>query len=162
MKFDNIKVKDVRKMVKRKLPFDEATSREKSKAMARDFMGDVIRKAGKVKTETTNICFIAGYMFPAPGISDIGHREEIEVTDTCPEPVYNQCVFRLDPKVDSMELLWVLPAEEISLIMYGNRFNPNLSKDELLPYVMEKISGELTNKAIEYNLPIIEKVKNEQ
>ena len=162
MVHDKIKVKEVRDMVKRKLPFDEATTREKSKAAAGDFMEDVIRKAKAVVKETNDICFIAGYMFRAPGISDLGHREEIEVTDTCPEPVYNQCVFKLNPKTDNLEFEWALPSEEVSLMMYSNRFNPNMQNDELLPYVMDKISGELIKKARDYNYTIIEKVKNER
>lgn len=161
MRCKNVSVNDVRKMIPRKLPFDEATSREKSKAAATDFMADVIRKAEAVRKETNDICFIAAYMYPAAGISGLGHREEIEVTDTCPEPVYKQCVFKLDPRTDNLELEWVLPAEEDALIMYSNRFNPYTQKDEMLPYVVEKISGQLMEKAQSYNEKIIEKAKYE-
>ena len=141
--------------------FDEITTKEKAKAIATDAMKDIIRKTEAAKNETNDPFFVASYRFEASGISGYGHREEIEVTDTCPEPVYDQIVFKYDPKIDGLELEWVLPSEQIAIVMYGNRFNPNMQKDELMPYVMDKISGKLIEKVKAYNSILIEKVKNE-
>lgn len=70
---------------------------------------------------------------------------------TCPTPDYDQAVYHYTKADDELNLLWVIPARQMTFNLKENALNVDPELKELLGYVLDFADGTLAKKAMLLN-----------
>lgn len=124
--------------------------RELSKEMNKDYMSTLVSTALKDKDKYEG-CYYVVVITKVERLITTCIRNLFFTRQSCPTPNCDQTVYKFDPSVEHIELLWVVPSKKLCKRMYKQRFNLSMQRDPLLPFVKFYVEGGLLAKAMELN-----------
>lgn len=83
-----------------------------------------------------------------------GFIDEHQTSLRWPRPTYKQILYKFNPKTDVLEFIHAIPSRLTCVVMYANRYNPEMVKNPLMLYAVEKESNEIAKRANDYNLKL--------
>lgn len=81
-----------------------------------------------------------------PMLSDV-FRQYFMVAGCCPTPTYDQMVYKFNSQLQDLELIWVIPDRESSIMYKQNKNIVDPEEHQLLQYVLDFYDGTLNEKA---------------
>lgn len=145
-------ITDLRKD-KSTLPKTVGEFKEQSKSMTVDYI-DNLKIAVENGKKIFNKDFFITVLTKSERILTGVYRSYFHPRVTCPDPNYDQALYRYDHLKEDIEFIWVVPDKDVCSHMYINRYNASGDDLQLIPYVIDFIEGRLHVKQVNYNKKI--------
>lgn len=127
--------------------------KEQSKSMTEDYI-DNLKIAVENGKKVHNRDFFIAVLTKSERLLEGVYRSYFHPRITCPDPNYDQALYRYNHAKEDIEFIWVVPDKDVCSHMYTNRYNASREDLKLLPYIIDFIEGRLHVKQVEYNKEI--------
>ncbi len=144
------KIVDQLREDKASMPKSVEEYKEQSQSMSEDYIGNLKLAVENGKKHFPKDFFI-DVLTKSEQLIEGVYRNYFHPRVTCPDPRYDQALYKYNHKKEEIEFIWVVPDKNVCSHMYVNRFNTSSEDFQLLPYVVDFVEGRLHLKQVKYN-----------